>query len=149
MALGSATHKRSSCMIALARTALCLIQKSLEAHPKQPVPARYGAVFFQETLLDEVELRREPPPRVPCSGPCEQMPLICGECRNTVYPRWILRSWDIADRKGAIPFVQDVGRCGSANCECCLLRVHPEVGRDRLYLPSSRIRAYIYGWQIK
>jgi len=35
---------------------------------------------------------------------------------DTVYPRRILRPWDVSDRTTAIALIQDIGGCGSADC---------------------------------
>jgi len=40
----------------------------------------------------------------------------CGGLRDTVYPRRILRSWDVSDRTTAITLVQNIGGCSSADC---------------------------------
>ena len=53
-----------------------------------------------------------------------------------MYPRWILRSRDIADRKGAVSLVPYVCRCGPADRQCCLLPTH--LGADRA--------EYVFHW---
>ena len=109
-----------------------------EAHPKRPVPARYSSVFFQKLLFDGSGLPIQPPPCMSCFEFCERMSLNLRGRKDTVYPRWILRSWDITDRRGAMVFIPGVGHYGSADCQCCLVRVHLEAGRGGPYFPLVR-----------
>ena len=73
MALGSATHKHSSCAISSVRGPHYAPRG--KAYPKRPIPAGYGSVVFQKPLLDDSGLLGYPPPLVSCSGFCERMTL--------------------------------------------------------------------------
>ena len=95
------------------------------AYTKCPVPASYGSVFFQEPLLNGTPPFALPPPHMACHRICEIIDLRCAVDRATIYPGWVLRSWDVADRGSAIAFKPDINHCGSTEgCYRRLLGVH-------------------------
>ena len=58
-----------------------------------------------------------------------------GRPRNTICPRRILWSWNIADRKGVVPLIPHESHSSYRTYrQCCLLEVHPGGGGVSLFL---------------
>ena len=154
IALGSATHKQSSCahvpMVSVKKSGA----KSWGTYPKRTVPTNDVPEILEEPLLYSSSIFGQDIPLVSLGGfrssstDVRRRERVKSTLRGrTKNPRWVHRPWYILDRrKPPTPSKKDIGEDNHTSRERCKLRLHSQLvvrallrnGVGRLRVSSDR-----------